>query len=313
MNHRVRDLGILALVWLGVTVPFLDKAYHIDDTVHVLQAEHIAAHPTRPLEMEIFWFQWPEWLANSNPITPPTWPYELAAATALYGSGEVVLVMGIPGAGKSRVAQEYAARGYLQLNRDERGGTLRDTATALDAALAAGTQGVVLDNTYATRASRSHVLEAAARHGARVRCVWLDTPLAQAQVNLVTRLLDRLGSLPTPAELKAIADRGGVADRVRFLGQRSDVPRLMAAADVFCQPNAGPEPFGVVFVEALYAGLPVVTSAFGGAVEVVERPCEFVRHRKPPHVTPRRISYPPPAASFAAFGLHGRLGREAAG
>jgi aryl-alcohol dehydrogenase-like predicted oxidoreductase len=132
-------------------------------------------------------------------------PSRRPTATSRQGGAEVVLVMGIPGAGKSRVAQEYVACGYLRLNRDERGGTLRDTAAALDAALAAGTRRVVLDNTYATRASRSHALEAAARHGARVRCVWLETPLPQAQVNLVTRLLDRLGSLPTPEELKAVA------------------------------------------------------------------------------------------------------------
>jgi glycosyltransferase involved in cell wall biosynthesis len=75
------------------------------------------------------------------------------------------------------------------------------------------------------------------------------------------------------SELKAAVERDGVADRVRFLGQRSDVPRLMAAADVFCQPNTGPEPFGIVFVEALYAGLPVVTSGFGGAVEIVDDSC----------------------------------------
>ena len=37
------------------------------------------------------------------------------------------LVMGIPGAGKSRVAEELVARGYLRLNRDERGGSLRDS------------------------------------------------------------------------------------------------------------------------------------------------------------------------------------------
>ena len=104
--------------------------------------------------------------------------------------------MGIPGAGKSRVAAEYAERGYERLNRDERGGSLRDLATALDETLAAGTRRVVLDNTYLTRAARSHVIEAAARHGAPVRCIWLDTPLAQAQVNLVERLLDRFGSLP---------------------------------------------------------------------------------------------------------------------
>jgi glycosyltransferase involved in cell wall biosynthesis len=71
------------------------------------------------------------------------------------------------------------------------------------------------------------------------------------------------------AELRTATETGGVADRVRFLGQRPDVPRLMAAADVYCQPNAGPEPFGIVFAEALYAGLPVVTSGFGGAVEIV--------------------------------------------
>lgn len=73
--------------------------------------------------------------------------------------------------------------------------------------------------------------------------------------------------------LRARAKELGVADRIRFLGQRSDVPRLMAAADVFCQPNTGPEPFGIVFVEAMYAGLPVVTSAIGGAVEVVGEGC----------------------------------------
>jgi aryl-alcohol dehydrogenase-like predicted oxidoreductase len=118
------------------------------------------------------------------------------------GDGDVVLVMGIPGAGKSRVAEEYVARGYVRLNRDERGGSLRDIATTLDERLAAGDGRVVLDNTYLTRAQRSYVVEAAARHGVAARCIWLDTPLAQAQVNLVERLLERFGSLPTPDELR---------------------------------------------------------------------------------------------------------------
>jgi aryl-alcohol dehydrogenase-like predicted oxidoreductase len=118
---------------------------------------------------------------------------------------EVVVVMGIPGAGKSRIAEEYAARGYLRLNRDERGGSLRELAEALDEALAAGTRKVVLDNTYLTRAGRSYVLEATQRHGAETRCIWLDTPLAQAQVNLVERLLTRFGSLPSPEELREAA------------------------------------------------------------------------------------------------------------
>jgi len=120
---------------------------------------------------------------------------------------EVVLVMGIPGAGKSRIAEEYAGRGYLRLNRDERGGTLRELAAELDERLSDGTRRVVLDNTYLTRASRSYVVETAARHGARAACIWLDIPLAHAQVNLVERLLDRFGALPTPEQLRAHARR----------------------------------------------------------------------------------------------------------
>jgi len=74
-------------------------------------------------------------------------------------------------------------------------------------------------------------------------------------------------------ELKRRADELGVGPRVKFLGQRTDVPRLMAAADVYCQPNTGPEPFGIVFIEALHAGLPVVTSNIGGAAEIVTPDC----------------------------------------
>jgi len=74
-------------------------------------------------------------------------------------------------------------------------------------------------------------------------------------------------------ELKRRADELGIGERVKFLGQRTDVPRLMAAADVYCQPNTGPEPFGIVFIEALHAGLPVVTSDFGGAAEIVTPDC----------------------------------------
>jgi glycosyltransferase involved in cell wall biosynthesis len=70
--------------------------------------------------------------------------------------------------------------------------------------------------------------------------------------------------------LKAEAARLGIGARVRFPGERTDVARVLAAADVLCQPNAGPEPFGIAFVEAMDAGLPVVTVAQGGALEVVD-------------------------------------------
>lgn len=74
-------------------------------------------------------------------------------------------------------------------------------------------------------------------------------------------------------ELRDLSVRLGVAERVIFVGERSDVPDLMAAADVFCQPNEAPEPFGRVFVEALAAGLPVVSTRMGGAVEIIDDSC----------------------------------------
>jgi glycosyltransferase involved in cell wall biosynthesis len=69
--------------------------------------------------------------------------------------------------------------------------------------------------------------------------------------------------------LRARAEALGVLERVRFLGSRGDVPRLLAAADIFCQPNRAPEGFGLVFTEAMAAGLPVVTTAIGPALEIV--------------------------------------------
>lgn len=74
-------------------------------------------------------------------------------------------------------------------------------------------------------------------------------------------------------ELRSLAGVKEIHDRVRFLGQRDDVQCLMAAADIYCQPNIQPETFGNTFVEALYAGLPVVTSSIGGALEIVDTSC----------------------------------------
>lgn len=65
----------------------------------------------------------------------------------------------------------------------------------------------------------------------------------------------------------------GIADRVRFLGERHDIARVLSAADIYCQPNVGPETLGLTFLEAMHAGLPIVTSPIGGAVELVDASC----------------------------------------
>jgi glycosyltransferase involved in cell wall biosynthesis len=71
------------------------------------------------------------------------------------------------------------------------------------------------------------------------------------------------------ARLEAQARALGVTARLRFLGEREDAWRVLAAADIHCQPNLEPEPFGIGFVEALQVGLPIVTFDMGGPREIV--------------------------------------------
>ncbi|MFP5321581.1 MAG: glycosyltransferase [Acidimicrobiia bacterium] len=70
--------------------------------------------------------------------------------------------------------------------------------------------------------------------------------------------------------LRRIAVDAGVEDRVRFLGavERDDVPALLRSVDVVC---CCPwyEPFGLVAVEAMACGVPVVASRVGGLAETV--------------------------------------------
>ncbi len=65
---------------------------------------------------------------------------------------------------------------------------------------------------------------------------------------------------------KALAERLGVTDRVMFLGETNAPERLLALADAFVLPSLY-EPFGIVVIEAMAAGVPVVTSRLTGAVE----------------------------------------------
>jgi hypothetical protein len=115
---------------------------------------------------------------------------------------DVVIVMGMPGAGKTTVAKELEARGYERLNRDAVGGALADLVPRLDASLARGQRRFVLDNTYPSRASRNEVIECAWARGAPVRCVWLATDVGDAQINAIGRMIEAHGALPTPEEIR---------------------------------------------------------------------------------------------------------------
>jgi glycosyltransferase involved in cell wall biosynthesis len=74
-------------------------------------------------------------------------------------------------------------------------------------------------------------------------------------------------------ELMRRVESLALSQRVSFIGHRDDMDTVLAACDVYCQPNETPEPFGMVFVEAMYAGKPVVGRALGGAAEIVTPDC----------------------------------------
>jgi D-inositol-3-phosphate glycosyltransferase len=95
--------------------------------------------------------------------------------------------------------------------------------------------------------------------------------------------VEELPGDPEFRRLAALADDLGVADRVRFTGrlERSDVPRLLRSAEVaVCAPWY--EPFGIVPLEAMACGVPVVGSAVGGLLDTV------VHELTGLHVPPRR-------------------------
>ncbi len=69
-------------------------------------------------------------------------------------------------------------------------------------------------------------------------------------------------------QLEEQAKRFGVSDRIFFLGERSDVPALLAAMTVFVQPSLA-EGASYVLLEAMAAGVPVVATPVGSAPEII--------------------------------------------
>jgi glycosyltransferase involved in cell wall biosynthesis len=90
-------------------------------------------------------------------------------------------------------------------------------------------------------------------------------------------LYDTAGSQHSMDELKELAARLGVSARVGFTGFLR--PALaMRALDVVVHASTRPEPFGLVIAEAMACGRPVVTSATGGARELIEPDVDAIVH-----------------------------------
>lgn len=68
--------------------------------------------------------------------------------------------------------------------------------------------------------------------------------------------------------LRAQVSDLGLQSSVTFAGHRDDIPALLLCSDIFCSPSQM-EPFGMVFLEAMLASLPVVAATSGAVPEIV--------------------------------------------
>jgi len=69
--------------------------------------------------------------------------------------------------------------------------------------------------------------------------------------------------------VRRLAERTGVGDRILFTGYREDTAALMQAMDLVVHCSIEPEPFGMVIIEAMAAGTPVIAANRGGPRDIV--------------------------------------------
>lgn len=72
------------------------------------------------------------------------------------------------------------------------------------------------------------------------------------------------------AELQRLAQSSGLGSRLTFAGHQDNIADVYAGIDLLVHASTRPEPFGRVLIEAMAAGVPVIASAQGGPVEIVE-------------------------------------------
>jgi glycosyltransferase involved in cell wall biosynthesis len=97
-------------------------------------------------------------------------------------------------------------------------------------------------------------------------------------------LYETIGSQWTIGELRRVANRLGISERVGFTGFVREPAAAIRALDVVVHASITPEPFGLVIAEAMACGRAVVISDTAGAAELAEVGSEVLSHR-PGNVT----------------------------
>jgi glycosyltransferase involved in cell wall biosynthesis len=116
-----------------------------------------------------------------------------------------------------------------------------------------------------------------------------------------------IGDGPERSALARTADEAGVADRVRFLGQRDDARQWLAGCDLYVNSSVS-EGISLTILEAMAAGLPVVATRVGGTPEVIDESCGRLVPARDLHALASTLS--DLGAAAAVRSDLGRLGRD---
>jgi glycosyltransferase involved in cell wall biosynthesis len=101
----------------------------------------------------------------------------------------------------------------------------------------------------------------ALKHNADLKGLIVGDLEKRFSVNRNKLYLEKLKSLVNSLDLK---------DKIIFTGFRNDIPRIISALNLVVHASTKPEPFGMVVIEAMAAGKPVVATAAGGVLDIIQ-------------------------------------------
>jgi HAD superfamily hydrolase (TIGR01662 family) len=143
----------------------------------------------------------------------------------------LVLIIGYPAAGKSSKVNALVDQGYVNLNRDTLNCSMDKVHDLCEPLMKRGDD-IVLDNTYGTMASRAPIIALGKKYGYQIECWVMSTTIEDAQVNAITRQIQRHGKLFMPEDFKTTKDPNMFPPAALFAYKKSyEKPRTMEGFD----------------------------------------------------------------------------------
>lgn len=119
---------------------------------------------------------------------------------------EVIMMVGLPGSGKSTYIYQYVNQGYVHLSRDKEGGKVISLVPLLENYITSG-KSVILDCTFLKSSDREVFIDKCNEFSVPIRCCFMSTKAEDCQINILNRMWDRYGKIFFDKEdLKEVKD-----------------------------------------------------------------------------------------------------------